>query len=126
MVPQGVMPPPQLAMVPLTFVPVGSSLVFIIGWPAAGPETPISLKLVMRRLNGEPATGCHFPDFNSISTMPWPIDAMPTSTCCFDTVLPASSSLAMNPGNITCGLGYSRLTQSSPRSELSEPSGSGR
>jgi hypothetical protein len=48
-VPQGVLPPAQLLMVPKIFVPVGSALVISRWWPAAGPETRISVSSVIRR-----------------------------------------------------------------------------
>ena len=49
-VPHGVVPPAQLLNVPNDRVPVGSALVRMRGWPAAGPEMRIGALVEMRRL----------------------------------------------------------------------------
>ena len=48
-VPQGVVPPAQLLIIPFTVRPAGSAVVFSRSEPAAGPDKVITVSAVMRR-----------------------------------------------------------------------------
>ncbi len=119
-VPQGVMPPAQLLSVPMTCLPVGSALVFIRSWPAAGPSMTIGvLSGVMRRLYLESSTGAHLPSEPraiSMTVPPWAAISMSTSS----RVISEKPFLFCwpKPGNIISSFVYSWLTHSRPR-ELS-------
>ncbi len=81
MVPQGVTPPAQLLSMPVTRVPVGSSLVFIRSAPAAGPRISIGVVAVTRRLYRESRTTSHSPaSVRRISTIDRPWASNSTST----------------------------------------------
>ena len=78
--PQGVVPPAQLAKVPRTFLPDGSALVRSRSVPAAGPSTRNGVLAVIRRLSRAPRWFDRFqePGFRprSICTTDMPCEAI--------------------------------------------------
>ncbi len=75
------MPPAQLLIVPMTFVPVGSADVRMRGWPAAGPEMAIGVSsAVMRRAYLLSGTSRHLPSCFLISMTEPPWQAISMST----------------------------------------------
>jgi hypothetical protein len=122
-VPQGVVPPAQLFIMPSTRRPAVSADVFIRSCPAAGPVMSMGLSRVMRRAYFECGTTDHLPlRFLAISITDPPWAAISTSHMVLEilSALPLRASATLfRPGNNSSVLVYSWFTARSPRRDPS-------